>query len=71
MRGQLCSFTYSTLVISTETIKVHKGDLEWDILAERNMLDIQLYEYIVQLFYEQKDIINTYYVKSNLADTTP
>jgi len=71
MRGRLCSFTYSTLVISTETIKVHKGDLEWDILAERNMLDIQLYEYIVQLFYEQKDIINTYYVKSNLADTTP
>ena len=71
MRGRLCSFTYSTLVISTETIKVHKGDLEWDILAERNMLDIQLYEYIVQLFYEQKDIINTYYVNSNLADATP
>jgi len=35
------------------------------------MLDIQLYEYIVQLFYEQKDIINTYYVNSNLADATP
>ena len=49
--------------------QVKKGDLEWDILAEKNIFDIQLYDYIVQLFDEQKDIINTYYtsVNSNTA----
>ena len=50
--------------------KVKKGDLEWDILAEKNRLDVQLYDYIVELFDEQSDIINSYHTtNSNHAAT--
>ncbi|KAL7536668.1 hypothetical protein ACHAXR_007322 [Thalassiosira sp. AJA248-18] len=37
--------------------KVEKGSPAWDLLAERNALDIRLYEYILGLFEEQREII--------------
>ncbi len=41
--------------------KMKKGDLEWDILADKNRLDIQLYDYIVQLFDEQSEIMSRFH----------
>jgi len=40
--------------------KVEEGCPAWEALAEKNTLDIRLYEYMVQLFDEQKDIIESY-----------
>mmetsp|Transcript_43783 Transcript_43783/g.78579 ORF Transcript_43783/g.78579 Transcript_43783/m.78579 type:complete len:353 (+) Transcript_43783:170-1228(+) len=40
--------------------KVEEGSPAWEALAEKNTLDIRLYEYMVQLFDEQKDIIESY-----------
>lgn len=39
---------------------VEVGSEEWNVLAERNRLDVELYEYVVRLFDEQKEIIDTY-----------
>mmetsp|Transcript_8060 Transcript_8060/g.11631 ORF Transcript_8060/g.11631 Transcript_8060/m.11631 type:complete len:355 (-) Transcript_8060:33-1097(-) len=36
------------------------GSPAWDVLAQDNALDIQLYEYIVQLFDQQREVINSY-----------
>ena len=43
--------------------KVERGSPAWELLAEQNALDIRLYEYVVQLFDEQKDIIDSYPTK--------
>ncbi|KAL7529500.1 hypothetical protein ACHAXR_004756 [Thalassiosira sp. AJA248-18] len=40
--------------------KVEKGSPAWDLLAEQNALDIRLYEYILGLFEEQKEIVDSY-----------
>lgn len=40
--------------------KVEQDSPEWKALAEKNQLDIQLYDYVVQLFEEQRGIIESY-----------
>ncbi|KAL9188453.1 hypothetical protein ACHAXT_006831 [Thalassiosira profunda] len=40
--------------------KVEAGHPAWQILAEKNALDIRLYEYIVRLFEEQRDLVASY-----------
>mmetsp|Transcript_2022 Transcript_2022/g.4221 ORF Transcript_2022/g.4221 Transcript_2022/m.4221 type:complete len:406 (+) Transcript_2022:25-1242(+) len=40
--------------------KVVEGTPEWEILAEKNSLDLLLYSYIELLFKEQKDVIYSY-----------
>ncbi|KAL7482956.1 hypothetical protein ACHAW6_008606 [Cyclotella cf. meneghiniana] len=40
--------------------KVEEGSPEWDLLAERNSLDLILYNYIQLLFTQQKNIIEGY-----------
>jgi len=44
--------------------KVEEGSPAWRILARTNALDIRLYECILQLFDEQKEIIESYTKKS-------
>jgi hypothetical protein len=43
---------------SHPTIK--EGDKGWQVLAEKNAMDIRLYDYILQLFEEQREIIDSY-----------
>jgi len=40
--------------------KVEQDSPEWKAFAEKNGLDIQLYDYVVQLFEEQRGIIESY-----------
>eukprot|EP00578_Thalassiosira_sp_NH16_P026747 CAMPEP_0181094344 /NCGR_PEP_ID=MMETSP1071-20121207/9944_1 /TAXON_ID=35127 /ORGANISM="Thalassiosira sp., Strain NH16" /LENGTH=381 /DNA_ID=CAMNT_0023176669 /DNA_START=141 /DNA_END=1286 /DNA_ORIENTATION=+ len=40
--------------------KVEEGSEEWEILAEKNSLDVRLYEYVLELFDEQKETIESY-----------
>ena len=40
--------------------QVEEGSPAWEALAERNALDIRLYDYILQLFEEQKEVIESY-----------
>jgi hypothetical protein len=40
--------------------QVKKGSATWNALAKRNKLDLRLYDYILQLFDEQRDIIESY-----------
>jgi len=44
--------------------KVEKGSPAWRILARTNALDMRLYDYILQLFDEQKEIIESHTKKS-------
>mmetsp|Transcript_17000 Transcript_17000/g.36631 ORF Transcript_17000/g.36631 Transcript_17000/m.36631 type:complete len:362 (+) Transcript_17000:104-1189(+) len=47
--------------------KVEEGSPAWRILAKTNALDMRLYDYILQLFDEQKEIIESYTIKSTVA----
>ncbi len=40
-------------------LQVKEGSPEWDALAKRNTLDVRLYDYIQELFNEQKEVIVT------------
>eukprot|EP00571_Detonula_confervacea_P013578 CAMPEP_0172311684 /NCGR_PEP_ID=MMETSP1058-20130122/15525_1 /TAXON_ID=83371 /ORGANISM="Detonula confervacea, Strain CCMP 353" /LENGTH=69 /DNA_ID=CAMNT_0013024949 /DNA_START=63 /DNA_END=272 /DNA_ORIENTATION=+ len=40
--------------------KVKKDSHAWKLLAEKNSLDIQLYEYVLELFDQQKEVIESY-----------
>jgi len=40
--------------------KMDKDNPAWQLLAEQNSYDVQLYEYIVELFDKQKEVINSY-----------
>lgn len=40
--------------------KVAFGSATWNAFAKRNALDMKLYEYILEVFEEQRDIINVY-----------
>jgi len=40
--------------------QVKEGSPGWQILAEKNSFDLRLYESIVVLFDEQKEIISSY-----------
>ena len=40
--------------------KIKEGSAPWDSLARANQLDIRLYNYIVELFDEQKGLIESY-----------
>lgn len=40
--------------------KVEKDSPAWQLLAEKNSFDIELYEYILELFEEQREIIDSY-----------
>lgn len=40
--------------------QVEKNDPAYLLLAEQNPLDIQLYEYIEELFVEQKNLVDYY-----------
>ena len=46
--------------------KVETDGEAWQLLAERNALDIRLYDYVVKLFEEQRELIETY--RSALAE---
>jgi len=41
-------------------IQVREGSAEWKAFAERNDLDIRLYDHILHLFDQQKEIIDSY-----------
>jgi hypothetical protein len=41
-------------------LQVAEGSPEWELLAERNSLDLILYSYIQLLFIQQKNIIEGY-----------
>lgn len=45
---------------SNSHAKVEKDSPAYRLLAEKNSLDIQLYEYVLELFEEQKEIIESY-----------
>ena len=57
--------TALTLLPSLACLQVEAGHPAWQILAEKNALDIRLYEYIVRLFEEQRDLVASY------ANTSP
>merc|ERR1712232_724701 len=40
--------------------KVDPGSATWNALAKTNALDVQLYEFVVDLFAEQEEIIRSY-----------
>eukprot|EP00584_Thalassiosira_punctigera_P020515 CAMPEP_0172558010 /NCGR_PEP_ID=MMETSP1067-20121228/76645_1 /TAXON_ID=265564 ORGANISM="Thalassiosira punctigera, Strain Tpunct2005C2" /NCGR_SAMPLE_ID=MMETSP1067 /ASSEMBLY_ACC=CAM_ASM_000444 /LENGTH=350 /DNA_ID=CAMNT_0013347249 /DNA_START=34 /DNA_END=1086 /DNA_ORIENTATION=+ len=40
--------------------KVEPGSATWNAFAKRNSLDIRLYEFVVELFSQQKEIIESY-----------
>jgi len=40
--------------------KVEEGSPEWEAFAGKNALDIRLYDYILQIFEEQKEVIESY-----------
>jgi hypothetical protein len=46
-----------SLVSLLSFLQVEEGSPEWDLLAERNSLDMILYNYIQLLFSIQKNII--------------
>ena len=52
--------TALTLLPSHTCLQVEAGHPAWQILAEKNALDIRLYEYIVRLFEEQRDLVASY-----------
>lgn len=45
--------------------KLEPGSPAWDVLAQENALDIQLYEYILLLFDQQRELINSYATSIN------
>jgi hypothetical protein len=47
------------LLITSLTAQVKEGSPEWDALAKKNTFDIRLYDYIQELFNEQKEVIET------------
>lgn len=40
--------------------KVEEGSATWNAIVKRNALDVRLYEFVVKLFEEQRDIIEMY-----------
>mmetsp|Transcript_6785 Transcript_6785/g.10684 ORF Transcript_6785/g.10684 Transcript_6785/m.10684 type:complete len:168 (-) Transcript_6785:386-889(-) len=40
--------------------KIEKGHPAWNYLAEKNQLDIELYEMVLKLFKKQKELIDSY-----------
>lgn len=44
---------------SNKHAKLEKGDPAWDLLAEKNSFDMQLYEYVLELYKQQKDLIDS------------
>ena len=49
-----------TLPLSLQNLQIVEGSPEYELLAEKNSLDMILYEYIRLLFKEQRSIINRY-----------
>lgn len=47
--------------------KVEKGSPAWELLAEQNALDIRLYDYVLELFEEQRELVNLYPSKSTVV----
>mmetsp|Transcript_25075 Transcript_25075/g.52752 ORF Transcript_25075/g.52752 Transcript_25075/m.52752 type:complete len:358 (+) Transcript_25075:62-1135(+) len=45
---------------SNEHPKLLEGSPEWNILAEQNSYDMRLYEFMIELFEEQKDALYSY-----------
>mmetsp|Transcript_24061 Transcript_24061/g.51507 ORF Transcript_24061/g.51507 Transcript_24061/m.51507 type:complete len:82 (-) Transcript_24061:511-756(-) len=40
--------------------QLEEGSPAWELLAEKNALDIRLYEFVVELFEEQREVIDSY-----------
>ena len=58
-----CSFSISSFVHFAESVfhsQIEEGSPEWNALYAKNEYDIKLYEYVVELFAEQRDIINDF-----------
>jgi len=68
-RNQNCMrrfFGHGTLKTNSNSHpKLEPGSPAWDVLAQDNALDIQLYEYIVLLFDQQREVINSYATSAN------
>lgn len=47
--------------------QVNEGSQEYNLLAERNALDMMLYDYITLLYAEQASLINSYVSGSTTA----
>jgi len=47
--------------------KVEEGSAAWKTLADTNTLDMKLYDYVIQLFDEQKEIIESYSIQSTVG----
>ena len=46
--------------LSAYSFQLEKDDPAYQLLAEQNSLDIQLYEYIEELYVQQKELIESY-----------
>ena len=53
-------YANKTLPLSLQNLQIVEGSPEYKLLAEKNSLDMILYEYIRLLFNEQRSIINRY-----------
>jgi hypothetical protein len=53
---------------SNQHRKVFPDTAEWNVLAAKNTLDMDLYEYVERLFEEQKEIIDSYAHASHEAE---
>ena len=51
---------FPTLSFVSCAPQVEKDSPAWQLLAEKNSFDIELYEYILELFEEQREIIDSY-----------
>ena len=41
-------------------MQIAKNSPVWNVLARKNQLDVQLYEYIEQVFKDQQEIVKAY-----------
>jgi hypothetical protein len=41
-------------------MQIAKNSPVWNVLAKKNQLDVQLYEYIEQVFKDQQEIVKAY-----------
>lgn len=56
----MCNTIWITNFLQYSLVQVVEGSREYNLLAERNALDMILYNYITLLFAEQKNLIDSY-----------
>ena len=58
-------FIHNRILSLLHVTKFDKDSPEYKAIAERNPLDMILYQYIEKLFEEQKEIVDHYYVRDD------